>query len=369
MNINRDNYESWFLLYIDAELSAEEMQEVEAFAAAHPDLQSELDLLLDTRLTDDTPVVFDKSSLLRSEYAAINSSNCEEQFLLYVDEELDATDKTAVETFVLQHPEKQDAFTLLKQTKLQPEQISFPDKASLYREEKKERPIIFMQWRRLAVAAALIGMAVLVWTIVPQDQTTQSSFAGITAPVPSGNNTTQRSVDASSSATNQVIAEEQTIAANNASNQSNQQQQNRFVDEVAEKNTKLPVTNDLLNRQEDVIASVTDDSKTGTQANINNTINTTATITMDPVMVAAKAEDNPANKNNMMQQAVYRELDTDDDRKTLYLGAVEINKDKLRGIFRKASSIFKSKVKQAEPEEEENNASTVNSSPTRSSLD
>ena len=369
MNINRDNYESWFLLYIDAELSAEEMQEVEAFAAAHPDLQSELDLLLDTRLTDDTPVVFDKSSLLRSEYAAINSSNCEEQFLLYVDEELDATDKTAVETFVLQHPEKQDAFTLLKQTKLQPEQISFPDKASLYREEKKERPIIFMQWRRLAVAAALIGMAVLVWTIVPQDQTTQSSFAGTTAPVPSGNNTTQGSADASSSATNQVIAEEQTIAANNASNQSNQQQQIPFADEVAEKNTKLPVTNDLLNRQEDVIASVTDDSKTGTQANINNTINTTATITMDPVMVAAKAEDNPANKNNMMQQAVYRELDTDDDRKTLYLGAVEINKDKLRGIFRKASSIFKSKVKQAEPEEEENNASTVNSSPTRSSLD
>ncbi|MBX9891128.1 MAG: hypothetical protein K2Y12_02275 [Chitinophagaceae bacterium] len=369
MNINRDNYESWFLLYIDTELSAEEMQEVEAFAATHPDLKAELDLLLDTRLIDDTPVVFDKSSLLRSEYAAINSGNCEEQFLLYVDDELDTRDKAAVETFVLQHPEKQDAFTLLKQTKLQPEQISFPDKASLYREEKTVRPVIYMQWRRIAVAAALIGMAVLVWTIAPQDQTTQSSFAGTTVPVPSGNNATQRSADASSSATNQVIAEEQTFAANNTNSQSNQQQQIRFANEVAEKNTTLPVTNDLLNRQEDVIASVTDDSKTGTQANINNTINTTATITMDPVMVAAKAEDNPANKNNMMQQAVYRELDTDDDRKTLYLGAVEINKDKLRGIFRKASSLFKSKVKQAEAEEEENNASTVNSSPTRSSLD
>ena len=368
MNINRDNYESWFLLYIDAELSAEEQQEVEAFAAAHPDLKAELDLLLDTRLTDDTPVVFDKSSLLRSEYTAINSSNCEEHFLLYVDEELDATEKAAVETFVLQHPEKQEAFTLLKQTKLQPEQISFPDKASLYREEQKERPVIFMQWRRLAVAAALIGMAVLVWTVIPQDQITQSSVAGTTVPVQSGNNATQRSTDASSSATNQVVAEEQTFAANKTINQSNQQQI-RFANDVAEKNTTLPVTNDLLNRQEDVIASVTDDSKTGTQANINNTTNTTATITMDPVMVAAKVEDNPANKNNMMQQAVYRELDTDDDRKTLYLGAVEINKDKLRGIFRKASSIFKSKVKQAEPEEEENSTSTVNSSPTRSSLD
>ncbi len=369
MHINRDNYESWFLLYIDAELSAEEQQEVEAFVAANPDLQAELDLLLDTRLTDDTPLVFDKTSLLRSEYTAINSDNCDEQFLLYVDDELDAVATAAVETFVLQHPEKQDAFTLLKQTKLQPEQIIFPDKASLYREEKKERPVIFMQWRKLAVAAALIGMAVLVWTIVPQDPTSTASFADNSAPAQAGNTTNQQSADASSSATNQVIAAEQTFAANNTNNQSNQQQQIRFANDVAEKNTNLPVTNDILNRQEDVIASVTDDSKTGTQANINNTINTAATITMDPVMVAAKAEDNPANKNNIMQQAVYRELDTDDDRKTLYLGAVEINKDKLRGIFRKASSLFKSKVKQAEPEEEENSSSTVNSAPTRSSLD
>ena len=369
MPINRDNYESWFLLYIDAELSAEEQQEVEAFVAAHPDLKAELDLLLDTRLTDDMHIAFDKSILLRSEQTAINSNNYEEQFLLYVDEELDASSKAAVETFVLQHPEKQDTFTLLKQTKLEPEQIIFPDKASLYREEKKERPVIFMQWRRLAVAAALIGMVVLVWTIVPQNQTTQSSLAGNTTPVQTGNAPDQRNQDAASSTTNQVIADEQAVASANTNNAAQQQQQIRFANTIEEKNNPVVVTNDLLNRQEDVIASATDESKTGTQANINNTINTTATIAMDPVMVAAKAEDNPAAKNNTIQQAVYRELDTDDDRKTLYLGAVEINKDKLRGIFRKASSIFKTKVKQPEPEEEENSSSTVNSTPTRSSLD
>jgi hypothetical protein len=368
MHINRDNYESWFLLYIDAELSAAEQQEVEAFVAAHPDLKAELDLLLDTRLTDDTHVAFDKSILLRSEQTAINSNNYEEQFLLYVDEELDASSKAAVETFVLQHPEKQDTFTLLKQTKLEPEQIIFPDKASLYREEQKERPVMFMQWRRLAVAAALIGMAVLVWTIVPQNQPTQSSLAGNTAPVQSGNTTDQRNQDAAPSTTNQVIANEQAFA-NTRNKVAEQQPQIRFANTTEEKNNPDAVTNDLLNRQEDVIASVTDESKTGTLANIHNNANTTATIAMDPVMVAAKAEDSPPAKTNTIQQAVYRELDTDDDRKTLYLGAVEINKDKLRGIFRKASSIFKSKVKQAEPEEESNSTSTVNSASTRSSLD
>jgi hypothetical protein len=257
---------------------------------------------------------------------------------------------------------------LLKQTKLEPEQIIFPDKASLYREEQKERPVMFMQWRRLAVAAALIGMAVLVWTIVPQNQPTQSSLAGNTAPVQSGNTTDQRNQDAAPSTTNQVIANEQAFA-NTRNKVAEQQPQIRFANTTEEKNNPDAVTNDLLNRQEDVIASVTDESKTGTLANIHNNANTTATIAMDPVMVAAKAEDSPPAKTNTIQQAVYRELDTDDDRKTLYLGAVEINKDKLRGIFRKASSIFKSKVKQAEPEEESNSTSTVNSASTRSSLD
>ncbi len=369
MNINRDNYESWFLLYIDAELSAEEQQELEAFVTANPDLKAELDLLLDTRLTDDAPIGFDKSILLRSEQAAINTNNYEEQFLLYVDEELDAIEKAAVETFVLQHPEKQDTFTWLKQTKLQPEQVIFPDKASLYREEKKERPVVFMQWRKLAVAAALIGIAVLVWTVVPQDQTTPTSLADNETSLPSSKNAVDTKTDASSSATNQVITDDQTFAAVNSPNKVATQQPTRFANNAEEKNNELPVTNDLLNRQEDVIASVADDSRKGTQANINNTVNTPATITMDPVMVAAKTEDNPVAKNNNIQQAVYRELDTDDDRKTLYLGAVEINKDKLRGIFRKASSLFKSKVKQAEAEEEETSTSTVNSSPTRSSLD
>ena len=35
----------------------------------------------------------------------------------------------------------------------------------------------------------------------------------------------------------------------------------------------------------------------------------------------------------------------DDEKKSLYVGSLEINKDKLRGFFRKAGSIFRSKSK------------------------
>ena len=44
--LDRLNYQEAFLLYVDGELSAVQMDAVEAFVALHPDLQEELDALL-----------------------------------------------------------------------------------------------------------------------------------------------------------------------------------------------------------------------------------------------------------------------------------------------------------------------------------
>ncbi|MEI8075998.1 MAG: hypothetical protein WCH78_14715, partial [Bacteroidota bacterium] len=64
-------------------------------------------------------------------------------------------------------------------------------------------------------------------------------------------------------------------------------------------------------------------------------------------------------QSNFVKPAVYKELDTDDDSKSLYLGSVEINKDKLRGLLRKASSLFKVKNKNEEEKIELSNSHTL----------
>ena len=64
--------------------------------------------------------------------------------VLYVDKELDKQKKESVEKFVLQHPQFQDEFTLLKQTVLEPETVVFEDKASLLRKRgKKSYTIVY----------------------------------------------------------------------------------------------------------------------------------------------------------------------------------------------------------------------------------
>ncbi len=66
MNINRHNYEEYFILYMDNELSSDDRRKVELFVKENPDLQEELDLLMQTQLIPDNSFVFDgKEQLLK----------------------------------------------------------------------------------------------------------------------------------------------------------------------------------------------------------------------------------------------------------------------------------------------------------------
>ena len=53
MNINRNNYEYFFLLYIDNELSVAEKNMVDVFLQQNTDLQPEFDALQNTLLQPD----------------------------------------------------------------------------------------------------------------------------------------------------------------------------------------------------------------------------------------------------------------------------------------------------------------------------
>jgi hypothetical protein len=120
--ITRDNYEEFFLLYIDNELSVSDREAVERFIAHHPDLQEEWQALLHCRLLPDEELVYtDRDTLYRTG----------------AEEEEDDLPRFSPDLSVV-----------------------FPDKACLYKQEKDER-IIWLPWLRIGAAAATAGIVAL----------------------------------------------------------------------------------------------------------------------------------------------------------------------------------------------------------------
>jgi hypothetical protein len=167
MNINRYNYEEYFLLYTDNELSAAEKQAVEAFIRQNPDLEKEFTMLQQATLAPDGSIVFSDKDLLmqaQPDAAFIHNENYQEVFVLYSDDELQKDEKTAVEKFVYDHPQYQEEFELIQSLKFNPDSsITFPDKNSLYhRPETSSKPVIFT-WGRIAAAASVLIFGAIVW--------------------------------------------------------------------------------------------------------------------------------------------------------------------------------------------------------------
>jgi len=179
--ITRNNYEEFFLLYVDNELSPAERHAVERFVDAHPDLREEWETLLQCRIAPDELAVFgEKDALLRQEGAPvygeggigggidpaiagdlIHAGNYEEYFLSYIDGELDPAVRARVEEYARLHPALLPEFTLLQQATYTPDPaIVFPHKERLYRHER-DRKIIVLPWGRIAAAAVAVGAIVL----------------------------------------------------------------------------------------------------------------------------------------------------------------------------------------------------------------
>jgi hypothetical protein len=168
--LSRENYEVYFVMYVDNELNDADRKAVEHFIQQNPDLEEELVMLQQSVLRADEEIVFEQKELLFKDAAAtlqINEQNCEEFFVLYSDDELTNKEKDLVEQFVYKHPQYQAAFELIQQVRLVPDNtLTFPDKTYLFRtEEDDSRVVIFPWWRLSAAAIALLVIGSLAWYI------------------------------------------------------------------------------------------------------------------------------------------------------------------------------------------------------------
>jgi len=261
MTINRNNYEEFFLLYVDNELSAQDKIAVDVFLKENPDLQEEMLMLQQSILLPDTFVFADKENLLKPE--AVNE-DMQEQLLLMLDNELDKKSKQKLLKVIEKDAAVKKEWEILQQTKLTAEEkIIFKDKAILYKEEGGR--VIAVKWWRIAAAALLIGFGV--WgalnypgktgLIEPKETVKNAPEKSSPAPVVPGNKTEKPSTTDKSSSIDAATAVNETkqdkeiktpvtvTIKNKAANKNQQQEALQSQDVADQKPTKQAPSNNL----------------------------------------------------------------------------------------------------------------------------
>lgn len=156
--ITRNNYEEFFLLYVDGELAPEAMDTVDAFAALHPDLQEELQHLLDTRLEAEPLALGDLAFLQADQMRRLTR---EEELLCYLDNELDAAGRAALDRDLAADPALRAELEAFRAAQLPAELVPCPFKEELYRRSEKRRPLVWLP--RIAAAVLLLGAGTWLW--------------------------------------------------------------------------------------------------------------------------------------------------------------------------------------------------------------
>jgi hypothetical protein len=346
-------------MYVDNELTIADKKMVEAFVQQNPDLQDELLMLQQAVLLPDENIVCTNKNLLFKQIGnEITTTNYEEKFLLYIEDELPAKEKAEVETFVLQHPQLQTNFTVLQQTKLSIETIVCPNKEGLYKQEK-QRKVIYMQWYKMVAAAVFIGFIALLYFVLPSNKLNPNkSIATLPKNTIAPTNLVAPKKVATPTVAPQKIEQPNTAIAvtTNKTIKSNKNT-NRVVSIKNTLNTAIVTNaqpaitkpngfkqNAIENLHTPLKITQKNDEALVTNSGTNRT--TENSIKNDIIDEPIKLPMVTNTKNNTTaQQVVYKELDTNTNEKSLLVGSIEINKDKLRGFLRKASKLFGNKQK------------------------
>ena len=340
MNINRNNYEEYFLLYVDNELSAAERNMVEAFVAANADLQEELLMLQQSTARPDAVEFAGKEKLLKPE--AVDAAT-EEKLLLLLDGELKGTEKENLILLINTDNSIQKEWELLLQTKLPVSKIIFENKASLYK--KEESKVVPIKWWRAAAAAMLIGFGL--WGAVSYLNKSEK-VAGKTetakTPLPAGRNT-GNSIAAPAVKNEKPVVEKERETGAVAKNI----EKKKTVEEI--KITAPKVEKPFLPKQEETINNIvlekqSNDMPEPANENINepeSNKNTTASVPVEKetnkVENSNQNQDAPANtlasNTPAKEYNTFEEDDGNDNRR----------RSKIGSFFKRAKRVIERKTK------------------------
>jgi len=339
--IHLGNYEEFIILYLDNELTDEQVKMVDKFLAGHPDLKAEFEMLMSTKLPLEE-LSFDKTGLMAEN---MKLSSVDEELLLYIDGELPSGEMKKLKLELPSNKEYQLQHQLLLQTKLNPsERIAYPNKKELYR--RTEKVISIKVWMGVAAAVIIIAVSGLLYFKNSTPVTNYGTTAGknnpvqktkskennmINQPTPSFENSQQNEIAVTTPLRkeikqNKTVSKPEIKITTPVANK-NEVAQSNIPQEIKEDVVERPVVRNIQSTQkndlEETMASVNNPDVTSTS--FGRTINGTSANAGEPIA----SNDRKGSVKGFLRKATRMiekrtGIDPTNDGE-LFIGAVAIN--------------------------------------------
>ena len=336
MEINQHNYEHYFLMYIDNELSAEEKAAVNDFIMQHPNYANKLQELQQLKISPDTFIYENKFSLYKL-------SEQDEQCITYLENEMTNEEKASFESEIstdiyLQTNVKQWQATFI--TPPTTIEIDPNFKNSLYKKSAQIKPLwATVTYKRWASVAAILLVVIGVRLYNGKNKQEASSFSNHNV----GKTELNKSAVTETNNVADIKATENSIAFNKIRKETllpivykSAQAQNGYASSNLNSlsNTSFDAPNN------DAAITLVPNAAINTQ-----TMNETAALPME-MLPTNVSNVNQEAKNNFEAiitptQVQYSNIDTDEEDRIINIANLEIDGAKFRELSRKITTLFK----------------------------
>ena len=335
MEITQHNYAHYFLMYIDNELSGEEMAAVNDFIMQHPNYANKLEALQQLKISPDNLIYENKFSLYKL-------SEQDEQCIAYLENEMTNEEKASFESEIstdiyLQTNVKQWQATFI--TPPTTIEIDPNFKNSLYKKSAQIKPLwATVTFKRWASVAAILVVVIGYNLFNAENKQAALSFTNINGVKTELNKTAVIEINKGTD----INATKKSIALNKI-----------------KKETLLPIVNTNAQAQNEN-ANSNLNSLSNTSFNAPN--NDAAIVIVPKASIDTKAtnettalpmEIRPTSISNVIEEAKnnfeaitptqvqYSNIDTDEEDRIINIANLEIDGAKFRELSRKITTLFK----------------------------
>jgi len=168
MNINRNNYEAYFLDLIEGRLSPEQEEVLRRFLKFNPDLAEEL-AAFEIHTVTAPHLPFPGKDSLKKELpvgeTGVNDASFDMYCIAFLEGDLSENQRVAFEAYLSRNPGREKELEAFKATYLVPPSVTYPHKGRL-----KHRNVRLTNWRIMVPVAAAAAITLMILLRAPDVQ-------------------------------------------------------------------------------------------------------------------------------------------------------------------------------------------------------